>query len=330
MMKRAGAILTAFVILATAAIGLATRIGPDLSGYDAYRVLEVPVPAGALKVTFLGVSTLLFDDGETAIMTDGFFSRPGLFSVVTRILPDSATIRTMLDRAGVNRLAAVIPVHSHYDHAMDAPYVAKLTGAQLIGSTSTANVGRGGGLPEDRITVAISGQPMAFGRFTVVLLESRHAPTGRLLMPGEIASPLIPPARTSDYRLGTAYSVVIMHDDRTILVQGSAGFIPGALRDVRADVVYLGVAGLGKQSAAYRDSLWNEVVVATGAKRVIAVHWDDFTRPLTKPLRPMPRLFDDFDETMRFLASRTGSGTPDIRIATEFLRTDPFAGLPHQ
>lgn len=329
-MKRAGAILATFVILATSAIALVMQIGPGLAGYESFRLPEIPGAGGDLKVTFLGVSTLLFDDGETAIMTDGFFSRPGLFSVLTRISPDSATIRETLDRAGVTRLAAVIPVHSHYDHAMDAPYVAKWTGAQLIGSTSTANVGRGAGLSEDRITIAVEGQPMTFGRFTVTLLESRHSPTGRLLMPGEIARPLTPPARTSDYRLGEAYSVVIRHDGRTILVQGSAGFIPGALEDVPADVVYLGVAGLGNQPAAFRDSLWNEVVAATGAKRVIAIHWDDFTRPLTKPLQPMPRLMDDFDETMRFLQAHSGRGAPDLRIATEFVRTDPFAGLPPQ
>ena len=261
-------------------------------------------------------------------MTDGFFTRPGLLSVVTRVRPDSALIRQALDRAHVSRLAAVIPVHSHYDHAMDAPYVARWTGAQLVGSSSTANIGRGAGLPEDRLTEAVKGQPMTFGRFTVTLLESRHAPTGRFLMPGEITSPLTPPARVKDYRLSEAYSVVIRHDGRTIVVLGSAGFLTGALKDVKADVVYLSVATLGKQSEAYRDSLWNEVVAATGAKRVIAIHWDDFTRPLSKPLRPMPRLMDNFDETMRFLLSHSGPGAPDIRIAVAFAATDPFAGLP--
>jgi L-ascorbate metabolism protein UlaG (beta-lactamase superfamily) len=147
-------------------------------------------------------------------------------------------------------------------------------------------------------------------------------------MPGEITSPLIPPARAGAYRLGEAYSVVIRHDDRTIVVVGSAGFLPGALKDVKADVVYLSVAILGKQSAAYRDSLWSEVVVATGAKRVIAIHWDDFTRPLSKPLRPMPRLSDNFDETMRFLLSHSGPAAPEIQIAVEFVKADPFAGLP--
>jgi L-ascorbate metabolism protein UlaG (beta-lactamase superfamily) len=249
--------------------------------------------------------------------------------VATRIAPDSVRIRQALSRAGITRLAAIIPVHSHYDHAMDAPYVAKWTGAELSGSSSTRQIGLGAGLPSDRIRVARPGDAVAYGRFAVTLLRSAHVPSP-FLMPGEITSPLTPPARTKDYRLGECYSVVIRHDGRTIVVQGSAGFIPGALKDVRADVVYLGVATLGRQAAEYRDSLWNEVVAATGAKRVIAIHWDDFMRPLSKPLKPMPRLMDDFDATMRFLLSHAGAGAPDIRIPVEFARTDPFAGLPPQ
>ena len=330
-MKRAGAILTAVVILATAVIALALNVGPDIAPYEAYQVTAATSGGQSatpgLRVTFLGVSTLLFDDGETAIMTDGFFTRPGLLSVATRIRPDSGRIMQALERAHVTRLAAVIPVHSHYDHAMDAPYVAKWTGAQLVGSMSTANVGRGAGLPDDRITEATAGQPMTFGRFSVTLLESRHVPTGRFLMPGEISAPLTPPARTKDYRLGMAYSVVIRHDGRTIVVQGSSGFVPGALDSIDADVVYLAAAMLGKQPPAYRDSLWTEVVSATRAERVVAIHWDDFTRPLTQPLRPMPRIMDDFDGTMRFLLSHSGNGAPDVRIATAFVNTDPFAGL---
>lgn len=330
-MKRIGAALVAVIILTVASLAVVVNLGPDLEPYDAYRMAGVApdtTPAAQrLTVTFLGVSTLLFDDGETAILTDGFFTRPGLFSVATKIAPDSAEIMEALGRAGITRLAAVIPVHSHYDHAMDAPYVAMWTGAELFGSGSTRQVGIGAGLANDRIRVATPGEAVAYGRFTVTLLESAHVPSP-FLMAGEVVSPLTPPARTKDYRLGTVYSVVVRHDGRTIVVQGSAGFIPGALKDVRADVVYLGVATLGKQAPAYRDSFWNEVVVATGAKRVIAIHWDDFLRSLGKPLRPMPRLMDDFDETMRFLLSHTGAGAPDIRLPVEFARTDPFAGLP--
>jgi hypothetical protein len=112
-----------------------------------------------------------------------------------------------------------------------------------------------------------------------------------------------------------------------MLVQGSAGFLPGALRGVKADVVFLGVATLGKQSDTHRSGFWREVVEEAGARRLILIHWDDFLRPLNKPLRPMPSLMDNFDATMRFLLSHNGPGAPEIRIPVEFVRMDPFAGL---
>ena len=45
-----------------------------------------------LRVTFLGVSTLLFDDGESAILTDGFFTRPNRRIVfLGKVAPDPDT-----------------------------------------------------------------------------------------------------------------------------------------------------------------------------------------------------------------------------------------------
>ena len=136
---------------------------------DAYAKLWMPTAtpaAGEIRVTFLGVSTLLIDDGETALMTDGFFSRPDKKSALLgSIVPDVAVIATSLERAGVQRLAAVIVGHSHYDHSMDAPEVAKRTGALVIGSESTANVARGWGLPADRIRVVVDGQSFASAAF---------------------------------------------------------------------------------------------------------------------------------------------------------------------
>ena len=40
------------------------------------------IPAGAVTVRFTGTSTLLFSDGETNWMVDGWFSRPGPFSLL--------------------------------------------------------------------------------------------------------------------------------------------------------------------------------------------------------------------------------------------------------
>jgi L-ascorbate metabolism protein UlaG (beta-lactamase superfamily) len=276
-----------------------------------------------MKVTFLGVTTLLIDDGETAVMTDGFFSRPGFFHTVrSKIEPDVGRISASLARAGVTKLAAVIPVHSHYDHALDAPIVAQRTGALLVGSPSTANIGRGYGLAEDRIKVVVAPHTMSFGRIGVWFVHAVHSP--HALYPGSILAPLTPPARVSEYLEGECFSLFFECAGRTVLVHASAGFIPGALAGRHADVVYLGVATLGNLGGSYRDEYWHEVVEATGARRVYPVHWDDFWRPLDQPLQPEPRFIDDFDAAMRFLTERGHGSGVEVRMPQAWVATDPF------
>ena len=82
----------------------------------------------------MGVATLLLDDGSSALMTDGYFSRPSLARVAAgKVSPSPARVDGCLARAKVSRLEAVIPVHTHIDHVMDSALVADRTGAQLVG-----------------------------------------------------------------------------------------------------------------------------------------------------------------------------------------------------
>jgi L-ascorbate metabolism protein UlaG (beta-lactamase superfamily) len=131
---------------------------------------------------------------------------------------------------------------------------------------------------------------------------------------GEITQPLVPPARAMDYLEGGSYSVLVAHAAGRLLVQGSAGWIDGALDGRRADVVLLGVGGLGSRDDAYREQYWRAVVTPVAPRCVIPIHWDDFTLPLDRPLVPAPRLIDDFDAVMKFLAGKTGSGSPDLGL----------------
>lgn len=329
MARRAALALVLAVAAALAAGGswlaCALRDRPDLSAFSADR-LPAATAADGLRLTFLGVATLLVSDGETALLTDGFFTRPPLWRTAAwRIAPDPGAIGVALERAGIEQLAAVVVVHSHYDHAMDAPLVAERTGALLVGSESTAQIARGLGFDETRIRVPAPGEPLAFGRFRVSLIPSRHFPHGVAM--GTIDAPLVPPARATDYKEGGSFSVLIEHERGRLLVQGSAGFVPGALRDVRADVVALGIGGLGTRDDAYREDYWRETVEAVGARRVIPIHYDDFTVPLEEPTVPAPNLLDDVAGTLRFLRERAGPGR-DVRLAPAWQAVDPLADLP--
>lgn len=244
------------------------------------------IPAGAVTVRFSGVATLLFSDGETAWMTDGFFSRPGpLRLLFGEIEPDLEAIERGLRANDVTELAAVLPMHSHYDHAMDAPEVARRTGAVLMGSESTANIGRGWGLPEPQIQLLRDREPVQLGRFVITPIVSRHfefpdpAMRERILGDPTIRGPLTPPAPVFDYRVGEAYVLHVAHPRGTWLIVGSAGFEEGALEGLRADTVFLGIAGLGAQTDAYRDTFWRETVGRVSPRRVIPIHYESLTAP---------------------------------------------------
>lgn len=288
---------------------------------------DVPsfVTASPLTVTWAGVTTLLIDDAESALLTDGFFSRPGLVTVaLRRIAPDAARIDGTLARLGVHRLAAVVPVHTHYDHVLDSAVVAARTGAQLIGGQSAAQVGGGHGLPADRMITAADGGSVAIGNFDLTLFDTGHCPPDRF--PGAIDTPVAPPVRVSAYRCGEAWSIIVGHrpSGQRLLIVGSAGFRPGALAGQRADVVYLGVGQLGLQPEQYLVDYWAETVRAVGARRVVLTHFDDFFRPLHKPLRALPYAADDLDVSMRVLARLAAGDGVALHLPTLWQRTDPW------
>jgi L-ascorbate metabolism protein UlaG (beta-lactamase superfamily) len=273
---------------------------PELRDYARYFDVPSAEPGAPLTVTWAGVTTLLIDDGESALMTDGFFSRPSLLEVALRPMsPSAPRIDGCLARIGVDRLEAVLPVHTHYDHAMDSAMVAERTGARVVGGTSAAQIGRGHGLSEDRVVVVTPGEPITLGAYDVTLIEAEHCPPDRF--PGVITEPVVPPVKVSAYKCGEAWSTLVHHrpSDRRLLIVGSAGFVRGALAGKRAEVVYLGIGQLGLQPEQYLVDYWTETVRAVGARRVVLIHWDDFFRPLHKPLRALPYAGDDLDVSMR-------------------------------
>ena len=321
------------LVLIIAGLGLFLKSYTPAAVDPAWRIEGVSeIPQGAVSVRYTGTSTLLFSDGETSWIVDGWFSRPGLFQLLFgKIEPDLDAIEYGLAQNKIDQLAVVIPVHSHYDHAMDSPEVAKRTGAILLGSESTANIARGWGLAESQIQIAQNHQPMQFGQFKITLIETRHFqfpdPTiaERALADPEIEDPVIPPVSALDYRLGQPYAVHVSHPLGSWLIQGSAGFIQGGLEGYPAEVVFLGTGGLGTQTAEYRETYWKETVETTGAKRIIPVHWDSLTGPIqgpfTGPSRAASFLSDDGEKNLSFLKAKE-SEDPTLQFET-LPRYDP-------
>ncbi|MCP5060611.1 MAG: hypothetical protein GY937_28275 [bacterium] len=108
--------------------------------------------------------------------------------------------------------------------------------------------------------------------------------------------------------MGGAWSILIEHPLGTALVQGSAGFVPGALEGRRADTVFLGTGALTRQSEAYQDAYLHEILDAVEARRVIPIHYDDLFAPVGEALVPSPTLVEDvpggFDRVLRWVSER--------------------------
>lgn len=284
------------------------------------------IPPGAVTVRFTGTATLLFSDGRTHWMTDGWFSRPGPVRLLFgTIAPDVSAVERGLAANGVSQLDAVFPLHSHYDHAMDAAEVSRRTGAVLLGSESTANIGRGWGLPESQIRVVDNRVPIQLGQFSITPVESRHFefpdPDMRQRALGDplISAPLVPPVAAFDYRLGKAYVLHVSHPRGSWLIVGSAGYAPGALQGLAVDTVFLGVGGLGSQTTAYRENFWRETVGQVAPRRIIPIHFDSLTAPISGPFRG-PLVAEAFvagglDNTLSFLRQKEADN-PGLRFNT--------------
>jgi L-ascorbate metabolism protein UlaG (beta-lactamase superfamily) len=258
-----------------------------------------------VTVTWLGVTTLLFDDGETQILIDGFFSRPTMPDLLLKrpVDNDAASINYAMNEFRMRRLAAIIPAHSHFDHAMDIGEIANRSSASILGSASTAQIARGAGVPEDQIIVAVEDQAFEFGQFKVRLLPSAHIPfgwRGTVPVDGTIDKPLETPQPVTAWRMGGAFTVILEHPQGIVLVQGSAGFQKYALLDVSADVIMLSVSQLDTMGREYAELYWQHIVTATGGHSIYAIHFDDFTRPFGEVVLA-PRFVDNFSKTARWL-----------------------------
>ncbi len=298
-LRRGIAAAIVFFLLLGIALVLLIRDRPSLASIDwAEPAIAPGAASGIVTVTWLGVTTLLFDDGETQILIDGFISRPSAVEILLGrpVGNDIPNINSVLNEYRMRRLAAIIPVHSHFDHAMDIGAIANRSSASILGSPTTAQMARGAGVPEDQIAIVEETTVFEFGEFKVTLRPSDHAPIGwRGSVPfdGVLDEPLQLPQPVSAWRMGGAYTIVIEHPQGTALVQGSASYRKYELREVAADVVFLGVGQLDALGYDYAELYWQHTVTATRGHSVYPIHFDDFTQPFGN-IALAPRIIDDF------------------------------------
>lgn len=228
-------------------------------------------PRPALALTYLGVAGWQIDGGDVTVLVDPYFSRPALDGPIR---PDPAAIAA---RAPA-RANLVLVGHSHVDHLLDAPEVARRTGAEILGSVSTARVALASGLPADRVIPVRGGEDYAFGAgLSVRVIPSLHSALDGKHFEGGVAIPPAPvlPMGFDDYADGGALAYLVRVAGREIFVLSTANFIEREVEGLRPDIAIV-ATGLRQEIHDYTCRLMR----ALGNPPLVYVnHFDDWRAP---------------------------------------------------
>lgn len=257
-----------------------------------------PAPRAPLTLTYLGVAGWQLEaDGHTLLL-DPYFSRPDLDQP---IVPDAAAIAARTPP----RVDAILIGHSHVDHLLDAPTIARATGAQLIGSATTAAVARASGVPDDQIVTVTGGEDYQFDGWSVRVLPSLHsALDAKHTVGGPLAGPPVLPMRFADYAEGGTFAYLVRLGGHQILLLSTANFIERELAGLRPDVAIV-ATGLRQEVYDYTCRLLHAV---GDPPRVFTNHFDDWRAPPVDA--PLDDDLRDFLAEVRACAPATVATVP--------------------
>jgi L-ascorbate metabolism protein UlaG (beta-lactamase superfamily) len=272
--------------------------------------------APGVRISWLGTAAYIVSTERTTVLIDPYVSRHGLRHVALRKLePDDDAIARWVPK----RVDAVLCGHSHYDHLLDAPRIARNTAAKLVGSRTTCAFARAEGVPETQLVlVEAHGADVTIGDMTVRFVPSLHGriALGRVPFPGEVHSPPRLPARVWEYKMGGAFGILIDAAGVRVYHNGSADLVDAELEHERADVLLVGLAG----RFATRDYL-KRLVTNLSPRVVVPTHHDAFFAPLEAGVHLLPGIdLDGFRSEVRMLAPHARVHMPDYGEALDVVR----------
>jgi L-ascorbate metabolism protein UlaG (beta-lactamase superfamily) len=225
-----------------------------------------------VHITYLGTAGWHLTDGDYNLVIDPYFTRLSMSTLVFgRAVPDTRLIEKHMPPAD-----ALLVTHPHYDHIMDVPEAARITGAPVWASPQGCELLQLLKVPDTQICAMNAGDVLPFGPFSVEVYESQHRIVfGSIPYSGPLKKGVRAPLRGGDYRMDVQYSFRVTVGDQRILVTSGVDDEPA----VEAEVILVG-------ADTTRDQL-AKILNAVRPRFVLPNHWDDMFRPLSKPTRTM-------------------------------------------
>jgi L-ascorbate metabolism protein UlaG (beta-lactamase superfamily) len=244
------------------------------------RQLGAPLPlAKGLELTWLGTAGFRLAYQGVVVWIDPYVTRLSLVDLLRRraVPPSQEAIGRWIDRAD-----AVLVGHTHFDHALDVPAIAKRTACKVYGSQSLANLMHLYQLGDQAVVVEPK-QDYEVGPFKFHFVPSQHSKLQLGLgvpASGELTCDHLDHLTPQAYRCGQVWGIYIEVAGMRFYHQGSADFIEDELADRNVDVFLCGIAG-----RRFTPKYVERIVAKLAPSMIVPAHYDDFFRPLEDKLQ---------------------------------------------
>lgn len=254
---------------------LATARRQQTSDLLTARQLAAPLPLPpGLELTWFGTAGFRLAYQGTVIWIDPYVTRLTLGQLARRrvVPPSGEAVARYIDRAD-----AVLVGHTHFDHALDVPAIAKTTGCAVYGSTSLQTLMSLYGLA-DRAVVVEAHRDHEVGPFRFHFVPSVHSKLQLGLgipYSGELTCEHLDHLTPQAYKCGQVWGIHIEVAGARLYHQGSADLLEDEIKDRGVDVFLCGISG-----RRFTKRYVERIIRALDPRAIVPTHYDNFFRPL--------------------------------------------------
>jgi L-ascorbate metabolism protein UlaG (beta-lactamase superfamily) len=291
--------------LAKASLTRRTAAREDGQALAELEADPLQLPAG-LELEWLGVSGYRISFEGQTLFIDPYLSRAPFSALLRRrtALPDEAALDRFVHAPG--EVAGVLVGHTHFDHAVDAPAIARRFSCKAYGSDSLVALMALHGLAGQTVEVE-PYRTYELGPFEVSFTPSVHS---KLLLglavpyDGDLTCEHLDALSPSAYRCGQVWGISIKVAGLRFYHQGSANLIDDAILEHGVDVFLAGIAGRN-----FTDDYWRRILPRLDPAIVVPTHYDNFFRPLGQQMEFVSNV------QLSGLPEEIGSVSRDARLA---------------
>jgi len=241
----------------------------------------------ALQLKYFGTAGWEITDGTITVLIDPYLTRmklgtgPGVSDKDNRktvLRSDVFVSDTLLIDSLITKADFILVHHSHFDHLADVPYIAKKTGAKVIGTETTRNILRGYGIPENQLYPVKGGEDYQFENFSIQVIPSIHSALNNKHYIDSRTYTETPktPLKVSEFIEGGSLMFLARFAHHKVLTMASMNFVERELVGQKPDILLAGVNRSQLGLYKYNERL---LAVTNYPKIIIPTHWDNFRLP---------------------------------------------------